>query len=217
MKRVLLAGFLALSAPVMAKPVNLMVFGDSLSVGHKIQPQDSYCSKLEQALLKDKYQVKIINFSKSGETTGGAVAKMKSALKHKPAGVILQLGSNDAFQKVPLDDTKKNLATLIEFFQQNDVPVMLFGMEVPVALPAEYRAGVRQMYDDLALDNELLLYPFFMDGLWNEDGTHKKADYFLEDKIHPSAKGVDIMVRRTLPAVKQFLFEDMMVDGPRQK
>ena len=210
MRKVFLLGLsLFMSISAVAEPVKLMVLGDSLSVGHHLDSSDSFCSQLERALVKKGYQVQVLNYSKSGETTAGGLAKVKDTLFRNPDAVLLQLGSNDAFQGVPLETTTTNLQSLISFFQKKGLPVLLIGMEAPVGMPQEYRDGFRKMYVDLATENELLLYPFFMNGLWNEDGTQKSNDYFLGDGIHPSSKGVQVMVRHILPAVEQFIAEDV--------
>ncbi|MBQ4471983.1 MAG: arylesterase [Alphaproteobacteria bacterium] len=208
-KLCLLLGGLMMSVSVMAAPTKLMVFGDSLSVGYKIPEQASFCAQLEKALQDNKKNVVVLNYSKSGETTAGGVAKVNEAVDVKPDGVILELGINDALEKRDLNDTNEDLQTLISSFLDNGIPVFLVGMEVPADAPEEYRDAFRQMYADLALENELLLYPFFMDGLWQDDGKHVSEDYFLPDGMHPSEKGVGIMVKRILPAVQQFLYEDV--------
>ena len=208
-KIVLLLGVLMISVSAWAAPVKLLVFGDSLSVGHNMEAKDSFWAQLNVALKQKGHDVQVLNHSKSGETTEGALHRIKSAVARKPNGVILQLGSNDMFRHFPLEKTQKNLQKLIDTFQKADIPVLLVGMEAALTEPQEYRDGIRQMYDDLALENELLLYPFFMDGLWTADGANADASYFLEDKKHPSPKGVKIMVHRILPVVEQFLREDV--------
>ncbi len=208
-KIVLLLAGLMMSVSVEAAPVRLLVFGDSLSVGHKLKSKESFCAQLGKTLKQKKYDVQVINYSKSGETTGGALHRLKGVLSQKPDGVLLQFGSNDMFQHVSLETTRKNLQKLIDTFKKEKIPVLLVGMEVPLTEPEEYRDGTRRMYADLALENELLLYPFFMNGLWKEDGTNADPSYFLADKMHPSAKGVEIMVHGILPVVEQFLREDV--------
>ncbi len=208
-KIVLLLGGVMMSVSAVATPVKLLVLGDSLSVGHNIEAKDSFWAQLNAALKQKGHDVQVLNHSKSGETTEGALHRTKSALARKPNGVILQLGSNDMFQHFPLEKTQKNLQKLIETFQNEKIPVLLVGMEASVSEPQEYRDGMRQMYVDLATENELLLYPFFMDGLWKEDGSHASEEYFLKDGIHPTGKGVAVMVKRILPAIEQFLREDV--------
>ena len=189
--------------------LNLMVLGDSLSAGHQLGPKESFAHQLEDALVEKGYSIHVTNLSFSGATSADGVRRLKNALSKKPNAVILQLGANDMLRKLDLKKTKENLQEIISTFKQKDIPVFLAGMEASIEMPEEYRTNFRQMYEDLALDNELLLYPFFMQGLWKDDGSHMKEEYFLPDKMHPSAKGVAVMVKHILPAVEQFLAEDV--------
>ena len=206
-----LIGFMSsvfVGGQVMAETFNLMVFGDSLSSGYNIPAQSSFVSQLEKALKEKGYDLNAINYSKSGETTAGAVKKVYSSLKKDPDAVILQLGSNDVFAKKSVEDIAKNLQILITVFKEENLPIFLIGMEAPLNLPKEYRDAFRKMYETLADENDLLLYPFFMEGLWQSDGQPEKKAYFLPDGVHPSAEGVAEMVRRILPSIEQFLQED---------
>ena len=206
----LLLGIFLMNMNVEAAPIKLMVFGDSLSVGHNIEVKDSFWAQLRTRLRQDGHDVHVINQSKSGETTTGAIQRVRNAIKRKPDGVLLQLGSNDMFQHFPLETTRQNLQTLIDSFKKAEIPVLLVGMEAPLSEPEEYRDEIRNMYVDLAKENDLLLYPFFMDGLWKENGEHLSESYFLADGIHPTSKGVEIMVQRIVPIVVQFLNEDVL-------
>lgn len=206
MKKIFLLGvILFVSVCVKAESFNLMVFGDSLSAGHKLKTKDSFGNQLETALIQKGYPVRVTNYSVSGATTADGVKRLKSALAKKPDAVILELGANDMLRHLNLAQSTKNLQTIISTFQENKIPVLLAGMEASVILPTEYRTQFGKMYADLATQNKLPLYPFFMQGLWKEDGTHLKEEYFLPDQIHPSALGVSVMVQNILPVVEQFL------------
>ena len=200
---------LFLVLPAFAEKLNLMVFGDSLSAGYKLNYKEAFGAQLEAALTKKGYQVQIINYSASGITTADGVRRLRTALFKKPDAVILELGANDMLQNVDLEKTRANLQTLITSFKQNQIPILLVGMEASSKQSEEYRRNFRQLYADLALENELLLYPFFMKGLWKEDGSHLNDSYFLPDQVHPSAKGVTVIVKHILPVVEQFIAEDV--------
>ena len=211
MKRLLLfLGILMMSVTVQAGPVKLLVLGDSLSVGHNLATRDSFWAQLGAALKKKGENVQVLNYSKSGETTAGGLKKVGAAMTRHPDGVLVQLGSNDAFQKVPVKETTKNLTAIVEKFQQAGIPVLLIGMVAPMDMPQEYRDAFEKMYVEVATEHDTLLYPFFMAGLWKEDGGHVSEDCFLSDGIHPSAKGVQIMVQNITPAILQFLQEDVL-------
>ena len=210
MKRLFLLGALFfMSVPVMAETLNIMVFGDSLSAGYRLQAKESFGSQLEQALKKKGYPIQVMNYSKTGETTAGGLERAKSAIFKNPDAVLLELGVNDALHNVQLENATHNLQALIDFFKKRDIPVLLIGMELPMSMPTTYRDGFKKMYEDLAFENELLLYPFFMKGLWTENGVQKSEKYFLDDKFHPSSKGVQIMVSHILPVAEQFIQEDV--------
>jgi len=209
MKRFLLCLLLLFSVSASAEQLNLLVFGDSLSAGYKLKRKESFASQLEEALIQKGYQIKVTNHSLSGATTADGLKRLKPALAKKPDAIILELGANDMLQKLDLPQTKKNLQILIAAFKQKNIPILLAGMEASLTLPEEYRTAFRQMYSDLALTNDLLLYPFFMNGLWNDDGTPVSADYFLLDHMHPTEQGVEVMVRNILPVVEQFIREDV--------
>ena len=194
-----------MTTAVYANPIKLMVLGDSLSAGHKLKPKEAFYSQLQQVLQEKGYQINVINFSKSGETTAGGVAKLKTALAKKPDAVILELGINDLRRGLSLAKAEKNLQSIISTFQDRNIPVLLVGMEAPALAPQAYRDTFRNMYRSLANKNHLMLYPFFMNGLWNNDGTQKDLSYFLQDMAHPSAIGVTIMVQNILPTVEHFL------------
>ena len=216
MKKILLFLMLFLAVPAMAEKLTLVVLGDSLSAGHLLNTKESFGSQLDAALKEKGYtSARVINYSFSGATTADGARRLRTVLGRKPDGVILQLGANDMLRQLDLAQAKQNLQSIISTLNQKGIPVLLVGMEASVDLPEEYRSSFRQMYADLALDNELLLYPFFMQGLWNDDGSHVSEEYFVQDKMHPSAKGVAVMVKNIMPAVQQFIAED--IEEPKEE
>ena len=193
------------STSVWAVPLKLMVFGDSLSVGHNLPQEDSFYFQLEKSLQTDGFEVHLLNYSKSGETSAGGLAKIEKALEMQPDAVLLELGINDALHGMKVASTQQNLQAIIVTFLNKKIPVLLIGMEAPVVMELPYRTAFRQMYQTLAQENHLILYPFFMEGLWKNNGIHKDLNYFLPDLAHPSAQGVAIMTKNILPTVKKFL------------
>ena len=204
-KWLFLLGVSIVSTSVWASSLRLMVFGDSLSVGHNLPQEDSFYFQLEKSLQADGFDVKVLNYSKSGETSAGGMAKMSGALEMSPDAVLLELGINDALHGMDVATTQQNLQAIISSFKKANIPVMLIGMEAPVLMDLPYRTAFKSMYQTLARENGLMLYPFFMEGLWNTNGSHKDLAYFLSDLAHPSAQGVAIITKNILPTVEKFL------------
>ena len=85
---------------------------------------------------------------------------------------------------------------------------MLVGMQAPLIKPAPYQQQFKNMYADLAKRYNLAFYPFFMDGVFKGmslAALQMPNENVLADRIHPSAKGVDIMVRKMMPTVQKFI------------
>lgn len=186
----------------------LMVFGDSLSVGHRLPVKDSFYRRLEDALHDKGYKnVTVLNASKSGETTAGGLKRVANALNKKPDAVILELGSNDAIAGTSISTIQKNLESIITSFRQKNVPVMLIGMRIPPFKDPAYSQQFTAMYNNLAKKYNLILYPYFMKDVIRIRPVSLSYDttYVLNDNVHPNAKGVQLMVKNVLPDVIKFL------------
>ncbi len=186
----------------------LMIYGDSLSAGHQLPRQDSFYIQLQLALWQKEYaQVRIIHQSRSGETTEGGLQRLSEALALKPNGVLLELGINDVFQQKSTSSVYQNLSQIIQAFQQNGVSVLLIGMQAPPVFGSQFQQDFAALYQRLADENGLILYPFFMKDLFEmKDGTVKPvAGLLKKDRVHPTKEGVELMVANILPYVETFL------------
>jgi len=92
----------------------ILVLGDSLSAGYGIRVEQGWVALLQKRLVSKGYGHRVINASSSGETTGGALARLPRALeKHRPAVVIIELGGNDGLRGLPIADVRANFEALI--------------------------------------------------------------------------------------------------------
>jgi acyl-CoA thioesterase-1 len=76
---------------------------------------------------------------------------------------------------------------------------MLAGVFASRNLGPDYTAKFDRIYPEIAKKHDLVLYPFFLDGVAGERSLN------LQDGIHPTAKGIEIIVARILPTVETFL------------
>src|SRR5262249_32722213 len=154
-----LAALVALPAAAESKVV--LIFGDSLSAGYGLKPDESWPSLL-QARLDGRY--KVVNASVSGETTAGGLTRLPVALRvHKPAIVVLELGGNDGLRGLPLTEMEKNLAAMIEMSQSAGARVLLVGMQLPPNFGETYTDGFRAIYPALAHRFHLPAPPFLLE------------------------------------------------------
>jgi len=170
------------------RPV-IMAFGDSLTAGYGLSADDeSFPAKLQAKLDASGYKYRVINGGISGDTSAGGARRIDWAMQQNPQIVIVELGGNDALRGQPPSAMKKNLATILERAIAGKAKVILAGMEAPPNLGTEYTREFRQVYRDLAREYDVVLLPFFLAGVGGI------ADLNQPDGIHPSARGVDIIV-----------------------
>ncbi|MFN7102773.1 MAG: arylesterase [Pseudorhizobium sp.] len=194
-------GCLASPAASQQQAVQLVGFGDSLMAGYQLAPNEAYPVQLQEALRASGLEVTVANAGVSGDTTSGGLSRVDWSVPDGTDGVILELGANDALRGVPPEQTEKNLDAIITRLKARNIPVLLAGMMAPPNMGGEYSTRYNDIYPRLAEKHDLQLYPFFLDGVVAVAGTQ------LEDGMHPNARGVEIMVERSLPAVERFVRE----------
>src|SRR4029450_2334934 len=74
----------------------IVAFGDSLTAGYGVAPEESYPALLGARLREDGYRYRVINAGVSGDTTAGGLRRVDWALKLKPEFALVELGANDA-------------------------------------------------------------------------------------------------------------------------
>jgi len=194
------AGFLFLSGMIAAgEPYRIVGFGDSLMAGFGLNPGEGFTEKLQAALKARGRDVEVINAGVSGDTTSGGLSRLDWSVPDGTRLVILELGANDMLRAVTPDITEKNLDAMLAKLKNRKIPVLLAGMRAAPNLGADYQARFDAIYPRLAEKYGAVLYPFFLDGVAGD------SKLVLEDGMHPSAKGIDIMVERVLPMLEKLI------------
>jgi acyl-CoA thioesterase I len=194
------AGLLFLSGMIAAaEPYRIVGFGDSLMAGFGLNPGEGFTEKLQAALKARGRDVEVINAGVSGDTTSGGLSRLDWSVPDGTRLVILELGANDMLRAVTPDITEKNLDAMLAKLKDRKIPVLLAGMRAAPNLGADYQARFDAIYPRLAEKYGAALYPFFLDGVAGD------SKLVLEDGMHPSAKGIDIMVERILPMLEKLI------------
>lgn len=182
------------------KPFVIVAFGDSLTAGYLLGPDEGFVPQLQAALhAKGHTNVVVRDAGVSGDTSSGGLSRLDWSVGSETDAVILELGANDALRGVDPAITQTNLEMMIKELQARSIRVLLVGMLAPPNMGKDYARAFNPIYPELAKRYDLDLYPFFLDGVAAVPGTT------LEDGMHPNAKGVGIMVERILPKVENLL------------
>lgn len=193
------ATFTGISAKAQDRTLQLVGFGDSLMAGYQLPPTESYTAQLEAALKAKGINVAITNAGVSGDTTSGGLARADWSVPDGTDGVILELGANDALRGIPPAESEKNLDAMLSGFKARNIPVLLVGIMAPPNMGEDYAKSFNPIFPRLAEKHNVPLYPFFLDGVVLDDALK------LDDKMHPNAKGLAVMVEKSLPAVESFI------------
>jgi acyl-CoA thioesterase-1 len=177
----------------------IVAFGDSLTAGLGVGPTESYPAQLQRRLEDLGYHYRVVNAGVSGETTAGGVRRVAWVLKSQPTIIILELGANDGLRGLNPEQTQANLERIIQQFQQARVTVVLAGMKLPPNYGVEYTKAFEAIYPVLAKKYNLILIPFFLDGIAGSTKLNQA------DGIHPTAEGYRILVDKILQTVKPLL------------
>lgn len=178
----------------------IVALGDSLTAGLGLAEDRAYPALLEKKLFSEGFNYRIINAGISGETSSGALSRIKwviSALK--PDIIILETGANDGMRGIAPDILKGNLDQILSIIKENDIKVILAGMKMFPNLGPEYGASFESVYTQMAQKHEVPFIPFFLEGVAGDDRLNR------EDGIHPNEEGYARIIENIYPYVLKSL------------
>jgi len=188
-----LLAFIALIPMVFAPatPKSILFFGDSLTAGYGLSPEEAFPALVEKEFNKSSNVVKVTNAGLSGETSAGGLSRIDWILRQPVDIFVLELGANDGLRGLPLDQTRKNLQQIIDKVRSKypNVKLVLAGMMVPPNLGKEYTDQFKNIYPELAKQNKATLIPFLLEGVAGDEKLNQP------DGIHPNVEGHKIVAK----------------------
>ena len=89
--------------------------------------------------------------------------------------------------------TRAALSEILTRLKARKIAVLLCGMLAPPNYGTEYAARFNAIYPELSKSFGVPLYPFFLEGVAAEARLNQAGG------IHPTAEGVDVIVKNILP------------------
>ena len=177
------------AAPASSQMKTILVLGDSLSAGFGLKSSEAYPALLAKKLRAAGLNFQVTNASQTGGTTEGGLERLPAHLKRRFDIFILELGINDAFRGVPVDQIQNNLQQMIDKVKARnpDVRVLIAGMQLPNYAADDYVFAFGKMFGELAARNGGSLVPYLLDGVGGDPSLN------LPDGIHPNAAGQKIL------------------------
>jgi acyl-CoA thioesterase-1 len=189
----------AIAANAAEKPVRVVVLGDSLTAGFGLPAADAFPAKLARALNAKGVAASIANAGVSGDTASAGLSRLDWSVPDGTDAVILELGANDALRGLDPKITRTALDAILRKLADRRIVVLLAGMQAPRNLGPDYARDFDGIYPALASAHPVVFYPFFLEGVAADPKLNQA------DGMHPNAAGVDVIVARILPRVKELI------------
>jgi acyl-CoA thioesterase I len=186
-------------APAGQAPIHIVALGDSLTAGYGLADKDGFVPQLQAALAAKGADAALVNAGVSGDTTSDGVVRLDWSVPAGTDAVIVELGANDMLRGIKPDVTRQALDAIVARLTQRHIAVLLCGMRAAPNLGADYGQAFERIYPDLAAKYDVLLYPFFLDGVAGN------LSLTQHDGLHPTAAGVAVIVGRIVPKVLQLV------------
>ena len=181
---------------------SILAFGDSLFAGYGLCPEQGYPEQLQPALRQRGIDAQVIDAGVSGDTSAAGRQRLRfvlDGLETPPDLVLVELGGNDLLRGIAPEQTRDNLAAILAELQKRKIPVLLMGMRAPPNLGEDYVREFDAIYPALASQYGAALVPFFLEPVYD------KPALIQQDRIHPTAAGIEAIVAATADDVERAL------------
>lgn len=168
-----------------AEPRTLIFFGDSLTAGLGVDPDEAYPALVQKKLADSGRSWRVVNAGLSGETTAGGLRRLDWILRQRVDLIVIALGGNDGLRGIDPASSRSNLEAMIARVRERhpDAKIVLAGMQMPVNFGAAYTQQFAAMYPELAKKCQVPLIPFLLEGVGGVPALNQA------DGIHPTPEG----------------------------
>lgn len=170
-----------------SKMITIVALGDSLTAGYGLSRKQAYPALIAEKMRGAGYEFEVVNAGWSGDTTAGGLRRLPEVLRaRKKIDVfILELGINDAFRGVTVEQMRSNLQAIVDQVRARHpgVAIIIAGMQLPLYSSDDYVSAFGQMYRTLAERNRAALVPYLLEGV----GGNPEMNQL--DRVHPNAAG----------------------------
>jgi acyl-CoA thioesterase-1 len=171
--------------------ITIVALGDSLTAGFGLSRQQAYPALIGEKMRAAGYEFEMVNAGSSGDTTTGGLRRLPAILRaHKKIDIfILELGINDAFRGVPIEQIRSNLQTIIDQVRARypAALIVIAGMQLPDYSSDDYVGAFGGIFGALAEKNHATLIPYLLEGVGGN------PDLNQWDRVHPNAAGQRVL------------------------
>ena len=179
------------SVNLIAKDVQILFIGDSLTEGLGVPQNLAYPKLVEQKFVQNPNHITCTNAGSSG--VSGLAGVESLAWQQKAAKkfdiVFLALGANNGLKGKSNADLEQQLQKTVNLAVKNKMKVVIAGMRMPANYGKKLTTEFAQTFEKIAKKNNLPLLPFLLLNV----AAQPKLN--ISDGIHPNAEGHKIIAQ----------------------
>lgn len=163
----------------------VLFLGTSLTAGSGVAVDEAYPALIQEKIDSAGLGYRVVNAGVSGETAAGGLRRIDWLLQEAVAVLVLELGANDGMRGNPPDTLRANLQEIIDRTRRAhpDARVVIAGMEAPPNLGERYTRAFREVFVNVARENDATLIGFLLKGVAGFPELNQP------DGIHPTPAG----------------------------
>ncbi|MCA1659233.1 MAG: arylesterase [Verrucomicrobiaceae bacterium] len=174
-----------------SKVITIVALGDSLTSGYGLSRKQAYPALIGEKMREAGYEFEVVNSGWAGDTTAGGLRRLPEILRaRKKIDIfILELGINDAFRGVTIEQMRENLQAIIDQVRARNpgVAIVIAGMQLPLYSSDDYVSAFGEMFRALAEKNRAALIPYLLEGVGGNPEMNQP------DRVHPNAAGQRVL------------------------
>ncbi|MEY2560624.1 MAG: acyl-CoA thioesterase [Verrucomicrobiota bacterium] len=174
-----------------SKVITIVALGDSLTAGYGLSRKQAYPALVAEKMRDAGYEFEVVNAGSSGDTTAGGLRRLPEILRNRKKIdiFILELGINDAFRGVAIEQMRSNLQAIIDQARARypGVAIVVAGMQLPLYANDDYVRAFGEMFGALAEKNRAALIPYLLAGVGGDPELNQP------DRVHPNAAGQRVL------------------------
>ena len=189
----------------------VLILGDSLSAGYRLERGQDYPALLVEKMRAAGLDCEVINAGVNGDTTAGGLRRLPNYLRRRVDVLLIELGINDAFRGVPIEQIRSNIQAIIDAAKarNSSIAIVLAGMQIPQLATDSYVQAFGEMFSALAQKNHAALIPYLLEGVAGNPLLN------LPDRIHPNAAGQRILAENVWRVLQPVLRETTAASAAR--
>jgi acyl-CoA thioesterase-1 len=198
--RLFILSFCLLVLPFSLQAKTILMLGDSISAAYGIPVEKGWVSLLEQRLLGQSLEHKVVNASITGETTLGGRMRLADLLdKYQPDITVIELGGNDGLRGFSLEEIENNFISMVSMAKQANSDVLLVPMKMPPNYGSRYKQSFDLIYQKVSESADVSISEFILKNIADV------PDLMQADGIHPVESAQVMMLDNVWPALSELI------------